>query len=156
MLHKPTSLRTLLLAKVPVLKDNPDLLSMFIDKGKVVSRATASLSFQYRYTLNMVVQDYAGDIDALILPILLWIQQEEPELLERVPHEPLTYESEILDADSADVSILLELSERVLVAWSEEHGKYAVTHLGDGHPPHAFDAGGATLNQVLIDPDPSS
>lgn len=155
MLHKPTSLRALLLDKVPALKENPDLLSMFIDKGKVVSRATGSLSFQYRYTLNLVVQDYAGDIDALILPILLWIQRKEPELLECAPNEPLTYESEILDSDSADVSINLELSERVLVAWSEERGKYAVTHLGDANPPPAFDAAGATLQQLLIDPDPS-
>jgi len=155
VLHKPNSLRSLLLAKVPALQENPDLLSMFIDKGKVVSRATGSLSFQYRYTLNLVVQDYAGDVDALILPILFWIQREEPELLERAPHEPLTYESEILDAASADVSIYLELSERVLVEWSEAHGKFAATHLGDGYPAPAFDAAGAALQQILIDPDPS-
>lgn len=155
MLHKPASLRRLLLERIPSIRDKPENLSMFVDKGRVLSRATGSLSFQYRYTLNLVVQDYAGDIDALILPILIWIQQEEPELLERAPHEPLNYESEILDATSADVSIYLELSERVLVA-ATEAGGYVTNHLGDANPSPAFDTGGATLQQPAIDPDPST
>jgi hypothetical protein len=145
MLHKPSSLRAMLLDKVPALKADPSLLSMFIDKGKVISRATGNPAFQYRYTLNIVVQDYAGDIDALILPILLWVGQEEPELLERAPHEPIRYESEILDASSADVSIYIELSERVLVARDAASGTYTTSHLDDRYAPPAWDAEGATL-----------
>ena len=153
MLHKPTSLREQLLARVPAIRENPEILSMFIDKGRVLARATGSLSFQYRYTLNLVVQDYAGDIDKLILPILIWIQQEEPELLERAPQEPIRYESEILDGQSADVSIYLELSERVIV--TAVNGNYQVRHLGDANPAPAFDAEGATLQQPVISPDPA-
>lgn len=156
VLHKPASLRKVLLAQVPAIKESPEILSMFIDKGRVLAGATGSLSFQYRYTLNLVVQDYAGDIDMLVLPILVWIQQEEPELLERAPQEPIKYESEILDGDAADVSIYLELSERVLVAWNEEYSKYAVTHLGDANPAPAFDAAGATLQQPIISADPAA
>lgn len=145
MLHKPKSLRELLLDKVPALKADPALLSMFIDKGKVISRATGNLAFQYRYTLNIVLQDYAGDIDALILPILIWVGQEEPELLERAPHEPIRYESEILDASAADVSIYIELSERVLVARDAASGTYTTSHLDDRYAPPAWNAEGATL-----------
>ncbi|HEX8301065.1 phage tail protein [Sphingomonas sp.] len=155
MLHKPASLRKALLAQVPAIKANPEILSMFIDKGKVLARATGSLSFQYRYSLNLVVQDYAGDIDALILPILIWIQQAEPELLERDPHEPIKYESEILDAETADVSIFLDLSERVLVSQGN-NGKYQVKHLGDANPAPAFDAESATLRFPVIDPEPAA
>jgi hypothetical protein len=156
MLHKPASLRALLLAKVPAIRDNPEILSMFVDKGRVLARATGNLSFQYRYTLNLVVQDYAGEIDHLILPLLLWISREEPELLERAPQEPIRYESEILDGDSADVSIYLELSERVLAVWDQAQGKYVVTHLNDANPAPAFDAESATLQHPAISPDPSA
>lgn len=138
MLRKPASLRKLLLERVPALKADPSKLSMFVDKGDITARATGSLSFAYAYTLNIVVQDYAGDVDALMVPLLAWIQLTEPGLLERAPHKAISFESEILDAETADVSIDLELSERVRVLWSEGNQRYEITHLDDTPRPDVF------------------
>jgi hypothetical protein len=150
MLRKPDALKRVLLAHVPGLRDDPASLALFVDKGKVIARGTGSLSFEYGYTLNIVAQDYAGDIDALVLPILVWIAEAQPDLLDRAPNQPFTFESEILDGDTADVSIDLELTERVLVERNSEGG-VNIRHLDDARVPDAFaGACGATLWQGLL------
>jgi hypothetical protein len=153
-MHKPEALKRVLLERVPTLKDNPERLSIFVDKGKLVARATTTLSFEYHYTLNVVIQDYAGSHDALMLPILVWIAEAQPDLLERAPNEPLTFESELLDSDASDVSLDLQLSERVLVERKQDGTGYNVRHLEDGRAPDAF-AGvcGATLWQLELGDD---
>jgi hypothetical protein len=134
---KPESLKALLLDSVPGLKDKPENLSMFIDKGRIAARLTGSLSFEYRYTVNVVVQDYAGDVDALFVPLLAWVAEQQPDLLERDQQEPFSFESEILDGDLADVSIDLELTERVKVARTVEG--LVVTHLEEPSRVDAFE-----------------
>jgi hypothetical protein len=112
---KPQALRQHLLDSVPTLAADPTQLDLFVDRGRLVCRPTASLSFAYRYSLNVVAQNYAGDVNALMVPLLAWIAANEPDLLAKDPHEPFTFETEILDGDRADVSIDLELSERVRI-----------------------------------------
>lgn len=136
-MRKPDTLKALLLASIPALAERPENLLMFIDKGKVACRATRSLSFEYRYKLNIVVQDYAGDVDALFVPILAWVADNQPDLLERDQQEPFTFESEILDSDCADVSIDLELTERVRVD-RLAGGGLSITHLDEPSRVDAF------------------
>lgn len=129
-MKKPASLRTLLLQTVPGLAAAPERLAMFTDKGKVACRATGNLAFEYAYTLNVVIEDYAGDIDGIVVPLLAWIERNEPELMKREPQEPFDFESEILDADRADVSINIELTERVLMQ-PVAGGGLAAVHLAE-------------------------
>jgi hypothetical protein len=124
-MEKPDTLRRVLLAHVPQLGADPSKLSLFVDKGRVAARP-GGLSFEYRYTLNIVVQDYAGSIDGLMVPILAWIAEAQPELLEAGQQEPFRFESELLDADSADVSLWIELTEAVSVQALAEGGFNAV------------------------------
>lgn len=150
-MKKPESLKALLLAAVPPLAAAPENLSMFVDKGRIAARASGSLSFEYRYTLNIVVQDFVGDVDVLFVPVLAWLAQNQPELLERSPQEPFSFESEILDGDAADVSIDLELSERVRVE-RLPGGDMQCTHLDEPDLGDVFaGAEGATLWQGLLD-----
>ena len=114
-MKKPQALRQHLLASVPALAADPTKLDLFIDKGRLFCRSTGSLAFQYRYSLNVVVQDYAGDVNGLMIPVLAWIATNEPDLLAKDPNEPFSFESEILDGNRAEVSIDLELTERVLI-----------------------------------------
>jgi hypothetical protein len=147
---KPESLKTLLLASVPGLKDKPENLSMFIDKGRIAARLTGSLSFEYRYTVNVVVQDFAGDVDALFVPLLAWVADQQPDLLERDQQEPFSFESEILDGDCADISIDLGLTERVKVARTDEG--LVVTHLDEPSRLDEFaDVAGAVLWSGILD-----
>jgi hypothetical protein len=120
-LKKPESLRQTLQMFVPALAADPSRLSIFVDKGRIAAGA-GSLSLEYRYTANIVVQDYAGDIDDLMVPILAWIAQHQPELLQRTDQEPFRFESELLDAETADVSIFIDLDEAVRVSAKEGGG----------------------------------
>ncbi|HET9510003.1 MAG TPA: phage tail protein [Sphingomonas sp.] len=136
-MKKPESLKALLLASVPGLAEKPENLSMFIDKGRIAARLTGSLSFEYRYTVNIVVQDFTGDVDGLFVPLLAWIAEQQPDLFERDPQEPFSFESEILDGDLADVSIDLELTERVQVVRTADG--LDVIHLDEPSRIDAFD-----------------
>lgn len=149
-MKKPESLKALLLASVPGLADKPENLSMFIDKGRIAARLTGSLSFEYRYTVNVVVQDFSGDVDALFVPLLAWVADQQPDLLERDQQEPFSFESEILDGDLADISIDLELTERVKVARTDDG--LVVTHLDEPCRADEFaDVRGVKLWQLLLD-----
>ncbi|MFA6125079.1 MAG: phage tail protein [Sphingomonas sp.] len=148
-MKKPEGLRRLLLKVVPGLAADPSNLSMYIDKGSISARA-GSLSFEYGYTLNVVVQDYAGDIDALMVPILAWVAEQQPDLIERDPRKPFSFECEILDTDAADVSIDLELTEAVRVE-RRAGGGYLPTHLDEPSRDDAFPGVcGVNLWQVLL------
>lgn len=149
-MKKPESLKTLLLASVPGLKDKPENLAMFIDKGRIAARLTGSLSFEYRYTVNVVVQDFTGDVDALFVPLLAWVADQQPDLLERDQQEPFGFEAEIIDGDCADISIDLELTERVLVTRTDD-GPVA-THLDEPSRLDEFDGvGGVRLWAGILD-----
>lgn len=136
-MKKPETLRTLLLAAVPGLKTKPENLAMFVDKGRIAARAGGTLSLEYRYTLNIVVQDYAGAVNDIMIPILAWIADHQPDLLQGNDPEPFGFESELLDADTADVSIMIELSEAVRVT-AKDGGGYDATHLAELHDGDGF------------------
>ena len=69
-MNKPQSLRRALNSAVPYVRDNPDKLHLFVDNGTVVATGAASLSWEYRYTLNVVVVDFSGDQGLLMAPVL--------------------------------------------------------------------------------------
>jgi hypothetical protein len=150
-LIKPDSLRRLLLSAVPNLQDNPERLLMFIDQGRLASRGTRKLAFEYRYKLNIVVQDYAGAIDDIMVPILAWISEFQPDLLERGEREPFSFDSELMDANSADVSIDIELTEVVLVE-RRPGGGFDVVHVPEPSRCDAFPGVEETANlwQLLL------
>lgn len=135
-MRKPDDLKATLLAQVSHLRDNPESLSLFTDSGRVACRATGTLSFEQRYKLVLVAQDYAGDLDHLIVPLLAWVSVNQPDLLERAPNEPFTFETEILEAGAQDVSIELELTELVRV--EVEAGAWKITPLPEPTRVAAF------------------
>jgi hypothetical protein len=131
-MRKPEQLRRLLLRAVPGLADAPERLALYVDEGRIAARAGASLSFEYRYTANLVIQDYAGDRNAVVVPLLAWIAEAEPDLLAKPDSEPFTFEAELLQDDAVDLSITLQLTERVAVVPGADGG-YEVRHLDE--PP---------------------
>ena len=72
-MNKHESLRAHLLAAIPELKRNPDRLLVFIDNGSLRSTAAPGLSFEYSYTLNLILTDFAGHPDAVAIPLFAWV-----------------------------------------------------------------------------------
>lgn len=114
---KPQQLRKALTDSVPLLQRNPDSLNVFIDSGRIVSTLAASLSFEYQYRLNMVITDYTGNIDLLIVPMLEWLRVNEPDMMATKEKQQtgFTFKADVISDTASDISIDLQLSERVIV-----------------------------------------
>ena len=114
---KPASLKKALYKSVPLLRDNPDMLHMFVDGGMINATLATSLSFENRYTLDIVVTDYTGDLNLLIVPVNVWLREHQPDIMttEEGKKRGFTYVADINNDDSKDVRISLQLTERTIV-----------------------------------------
>lgn len=128
-MNKPNSLRDHLLAAITELRNDPDRLLIFIENGKVRSTTAAGLSFEYEYNLQMVITDFAGHPDSVMIPLLGWLRINQHELLANhdTNKEAIQFDAEIMANDLVDLSITLPLSERVIVKLLED-GTLDVTH----------------------------
>ena len=115
-MNKLKSLRDYLLANIPTLAQNPERLLIFADKGKIVSNSL-SLSFEYDYTVNLIVTDFAGDANMVMVSVLAWYKQNQQD--KAFPCS-IDFEAEILDHQSVDLSLKLPLTERVIVTVDTE------------------------------------
>lgn len=127
-MNKPSSLRAHLLTHVRELSGSPDRLLTFIENGKVRCTAAAGLSFEYEYQLQLIITDYAGHPDTIMIPLLDWLRVNQPDTLANFDKnkDAIQFDAEILANDLVDLSITLPLSERVIVKPVE--GGLNVTH----------------------------
>lgn len=79
---KPASLRDALVAALPQLQQSPGNIRFTIQRGRVVNTGTPSLSWEYRYTLSLVIADFTGSIDAVTVPLLVWARRHQPDLFD--------------------------------------------------------------------------
>ncbi|WP_241611041.1 phage tail protein [Rosenbergiella epipactidis] len=134
-MNKPKHLRQALSKAVPYLQANPDKLHVFIDNGSLVTTAARSMSWEYRYVLNLVIEDFSGDQNLLMAPIIAWLQVNQsdainnPELREKL----FTFEVDILNNEACDISIDLHLTERVIV--NRDGSISSVTVVDEPEPP---------------------
>lgn len=128
-MNKPESLREHLMAAVPELRHNPDRLLVFIDNGSLRSTAAPGLSFEYSYTLNLILTDFAGHPDAVAIPLFAWILTNQRELMENIERgrDAIKFEADILSNKAVDLSITLPLTERVIVKLQPD-GTLQVSH----------------------------
>ena len=122
----------------PELRQNPDRLLVFADKGKAVASGATSLSFEYQYDARVIVIDYPKHPDALVIPLLAWIRQQQPELMTNSNKraDGLRFEVEISANDLYDIEITIPLTERVKV-WLADGGLHC-EHLPEPpEDPHA-------------------
>ncbi|NEG80116.1 phage tail protein [Pantoea agglomerans] len=115
-MNKPQSLRSALNKSVQYVADNPDRLHLFVDSGQLVATSAASLSWEYRYTLNVVITDFTGDQNLLMAPVLLWLRENQPDALQNseARERLFLFEVDILGNDRCDISMDLKLTERVV------------------------------------------
>ncbi|RRZ95821.1 phage tail protein [Erwinia sp. 198] len=134
-MEKPTQLRRALTDSVPLLQRNPDGLNMFIDGGRIASTLASSLSFEYQYQLNLVITDYGDDIDLIMVPLLAWLRENQPDIMatEEKRRTGFTFKVDVLSDTLCDISIDLQLTERVIV--KQEGDALHVTHAGENPPP---------------------
>lgn len=133
---KPRALRTALVAALPEFHTDADRLSIFVDKGRLVSRLTPGLSYEYRYRLRMFVEAFTRTPDALMVPLLLWLREHQPDLFLRFDRDDdaVIFEADILDQSSWDIAISFELTEAVRLIARADGSGWDIAHLPEPSP----------------------
>jgi P2 phage tail completion protein R (GpR) len=134
-MNKATTFRRAIAGAVPELNADPDKLLVFVDAGHVIATAAPSLSFEYQYTLNAIITDFAGDADAVFVALIEWIQRNQSDLLANpdTRETGISFEVDHLTQTTCDLSIQLKLTETVIVATAAD-GTRKITHV-DEHVP---------------------
>ena len=131
-MEKPASLRAALEAALPEYRRDPDKLALFVDKGRLVSRLTPGLSYEWRYTLRLEFHDCTSGPDAVAVPLLLWLRERQPERLLEFDREDnaLGFAADIIDQSTWDLAWAFELSEAVSLV-PRADGGWELTHLAE-------------------------
>ena len=139
-IYKPNSLRQHLAPAIPKLQRDPDRLLVFADEGNVVASATASLSFEYRFKLNLIVTDYAGEADAIMVALIAWLKVHQLDLManEETRKHGIAFEVDFNNHETVDISIKLDLTEHVTVKRGEA-GRLDIPHLPKVQATRAYD-----------------
>lgn len=133
-MKKIGTLRAALEAADPTLARDRDRLLVFVDDGSVVCTGAAGRSFEWRYNANLIVTDFAGDPNVLLLALLDWARIHQNELLDApTQRERITFEVDVLANDKVDLDIKLPLTERMIV--SKDPDGLDVIEVADEPPP---------------------
>ncbi|PUA16819.1 phage tail protein [Glaciimonas sp. PCH181] len=126
-MYKHDSLRQHLSAATPDLQRDPDKFLVFADEGQLVACGTGSLSFEYRFTLNVILTDYAGNLDGVMVALLAWIAVHQSELLNNpeLRKTGISFEVDYHSHHSVDLSLKLSLTERIIVS-NKEQGRLQI------------------------------
>lgn len=128
-MHKQASLQKVLTEVVPGVATNPSMMRIFADEGAIDSTIATSLSFVKRYTLNVILTDYTGNIDYILVPILKWVRVNQPDIMttDEGQKKGFTWYADINNDSSVDISISLRLTERTIVR-EESNGDLHVSY----------------------------
>lgn len=141
---KLESLRAAIEAVAPVLARNPDQLKMWVEKGKIVCRNGSSLAFEYRYTASVVILNWTGHPDVLMLAINRWALTQQPDLLAAGRAESYSFDADVIDSQTIDLAFEIPLTEPVAVMDNGD-GTFELMHLAEPVPMFA---------DAQIDPPP--
>ncbi|HEE4789712.1 TPA: phage tail protein [Klebsiella pneumoniae] len=114
-------------------KANPELFIVWVEKGHIQIEATGEASFMYHYTIQVLAVDFPGQIDDLMLPLLAWVWQQQPDLLLNPDNNrKVEFDADIVNDDVADILFKVPAWERVIVEIVE--GKPVAKHLAESRP----------------------
>ena len=128
---KADLIRDILETTVPSLKTSPDKMEIYIDEGLIVGTGSHSASFEYQYTLNIIIKDFAQSPNMIVVPIMEFIRENQTELVDNPDRrkDGFKFIADKNNHDSIDLAIYLKLTERVIV--KEENGVNIVKHLDE-------------------------
>ncbi|MES2042598.1 MAG: phage tail protein [Pseudomonadota bacterium] len=138
---KPDLLRAALVAAIPEYGTDPDRLAIFIESGKIATRfAPPNYNFEYRYKLKVILLDYTGHVDVVMLAVLRWIHVHQPDLLQRrdTADAAIAFDAEVMGEAKVDLDLSLDLTEAVRLL-PRDDGGLDLEHLPEPTLAVAFD-----------------
>jgi hypothetical protein len=134
---KLQALRKHLLDAVPDLKRGPEKLLTFVQDGGIAFARGQHLSHEYRVDAQIVITDYSGSLDTLMIPLLQWLSRYQPDL---DPDEAIRLEAEILSNNAWDLALTVRLTERVIALVDCAAGTINAQHRMPAYPIEACPA----------------
>ncbi|HDU2396569.1 TPA: phage tail protein [Klebsiella pneumoniae] len=132
-MKKAELLREALIAANTWCRANPELITVWVEKGSIETQATGEPSFMYRYTIQVLAVDFPGQVDDLMLPIMAWVWHYQSDLLLNPDNNrKFEFDADIISDDMADVLFKVPVWERVMV--ENVNGKPVATHLAEDRP----------------------
>lgn len=129
-MKKPNQLRKIIEQSYPDFITNPDNLQLFIDDGQIIATGAGGLSFEFRYTLNIIATDFKDDLAQLITPIQAYLRTNQPEIFENPQRREGAFKF-ILDYNNnntVDVSFEIQMTERVIAKQDNEDNENVILH----------------------------
>ncbi|AML59944.1 Phage tail protein [Serratia rubidaea] len=120
MMLKPNQLRDALFKALPDLQAQPEKLTMQLADGRVVATPGPSLSFEYRYSLKLMLAGHAADCDLVMVTVLAWLRSHQPDLLANVEKRNNGFAFSLDVTENGQLDIQLQLTERILVEQRED------------------------------------
>lgn len=129
-MKKLDALKAFLLRYIPELKRNPDNLTVTVQRGQIVARAGENLGFEYVFTASILVTDYSADTDTVFLPLMLWIRENQRDLLQNFDKadNSISFQVDVLDDETVDIAITLPLTEAVDVRRKADGSGFDMSH----------------------------
>lgn len=108
------------------LKLKSEDVMLLISNGQAISYvSSANDHFSMKYEAVLVITDYAGPADALQFVILQWLSIHQPDH----PPEAFSFQADIINHKSVDLTIKIALDEVVKVSIAPEG--ISLTHIAD-------------------------
>ncbi|MBS0927803.1 phage tail protein [Klebsiella michiganensis] len=132
-MKKAELLRVALIAGNTWCKANPEQITVWVEKGHIQIEATGEASFIYHYTIQVLAMDFPGQVDDLMLPLLSWVWQQQPDLLLNPDNNrKVEFDADIVNDDVADILFKVPVWERVIV--TDDNGTPKAEHLAEQRP----------------------
>lgn len=142
-MKKLHALRQHLLASCPDLTANPDKMLTFVQNGRIKFSRGQHLSHEYTVPAQIIITDYSGELDNIIIPLLQWVSRYEPAV---DPDEAVSFEAEILSNNAYDIACSVQLTERVVALVDCAAGTITADHRMPEYPIEACPATHWTLH----------
>lgn len=126
-MKKLQDLREYLLSKIPDLARNPDQILTFVENGNIIFSPGdwyGNYTHNYKMPVRIIITDWRHPVDNIVIPILEWMTVRERGF---DPQTAIRFESEIIDKETVDLSITIDITERVIVTF--ENGVQKVEHV---------------------------
>ncbi|NKI74933.1 phage tail protein [Dickeya sp. CFBP 2040] len=131
-MQKPQSLRLALTTALPLLSNR---LQFRIQEGEIAALQEPSLSFEYRYQLLLTLNNFTDNPDTLFVTLLLWVRQNQPDLLTResIRNKGISFTIDNHADNTSTLSVRLNLTERNRV--TEQNQTLQVHYEPEPTPP---------------------
>lgn len=121
-MQKPAQIRAALSSAIPFFKTNPAQVAIIVETGKLRAREPID-SFEYNYTLTILITDYTAEPETIFIPLLNWAVANELTSIQshEKANDLINFDIAILDDGAYDIEIKMDLSEAIKLTKTGGH-----------------------------------